>query len=279
MYTIAVINQKGGVGKTVTSVNLAAALQHKGHDPLLIDYDPQMNATDWLMGREATEDDATIFDSLATWDGEKADDFSFAHILRTSEAVGIDFIPSDRRMAAASFDSVIGRSPVFPQQFRCRVQEFRTAQVQRNSSSPKKHDYCLIDCPPSLGRSIATALAGADGIIVPIHADRFSMRGVSQLQDTIKQIRKVHNDSLRILGLLPNDLDLRSGLVSDMQEKFENVYADILFDTSIPWRSKVNEVATHGRNIMQYEGASDAASYYLNLADEVVERSRVATAA
>jgi len=279
MYTIAVINQKGGVGKTVTSVNLAAALKHKGHTPLLIDYDPQMNATDWLMGREATEDDATIFDALATWDGENTDAFSFTDILRTSEAVGIDFIPSDRRMAAASFDSVIGRSPVFPQQFRCRVQEFRTAQVQRNSSSPKNHDYCLVDCPPSLGRSIATALAGADGILVPIHADRFSMRGVSQLQDTIKQIRKVHNDSLRILGLLPNDLDLRSGLVSDMQAKFENVYSDILFDTSIPWRSKVNEVATHGRNIMEYEGASDAASYYLNLADEVVERSRVATAA
>ncbi|MEF8815615.1 MAG: ParA family protein [Salinibacter sp.] len=279
MYTIAVINQKGGVGKTVTTVNLASALQHKGHDPLVIDYDPQMNATDWLMGREATEDDATIFDSLATWDGEKSDAWTFTDVLRTSESVGVDFIPSDRRMAAASFDSVIGRSPVFPQQFRCRIQEFRTAQVQRNSSSPKKHDYCLIDCPPSLGRSIATALAGADGIIVPIHADRFSMRGVSQLQDTIKQIRKVHNDSLRILGLLPNDLDLRSGLVSDMQEKFENVYSDVLFDTAIPWRSKINEVATYSKNIMEYDGASDAASYYLALADEVVERSRVATAA
>ena len=279
MHTIAVINQKGGVGKTVTSVNLAAALQHKGHDPLVIDYDPQMNATDWLMGREATEEDETIFDSLATWDGENSDERTFAKILRASESVGVDFIPSDRRMAAASFDSVIGRSPVFPQQFRCRVQEFRTAQVQRNSSSPKKHDYCLVDCPPSLGRSIATALAGADGIIVPIHADRFSMRGVSQLQDTIRQIRKVHNDSLRILGLLPNDLDFRSGLVSDMQEKFEDVYSDVLFDTAIPWRSKVNEVATHGTNIMEYDGASDAASYYLALADEVVERSRVATAA
>lgn len=279
MYTIAVINQKGGVGKTVTSVNLAAALKHQGHDPLLIDYDPQMNATDWLMGREASEDDTTIFDSLATWDGEKSDETAFTDILRTSESVGIDFIPSDRRMAAASFDSVIGRSPVFPQQFRCRVQEFRTAQVQRNSNSPKKHDYCLVDCPPSLGRSIATALAGADGIIVPIHADRFSMRGVSQLQDTIKQIRKVHNDSLRILGLLPNDLDFRSGLVSEMQETFEDVYSDILFDTAIPWRSKINEVATHGANIMEYEGASDAASYYLTLAEEVEDRSRVATAA
>ena len=279
MYTVAVINQKGGVGKTVTTVNLAAALKNKGHDPLVIDYDPQMNATDWLMGREATDEDTTIFDSLASWDGESADECTFANILRASESVGVDFIPSDRRMAAASFDSVIGRSPVFPQQFRCRVQEFRTAQVQRNSSSPKNHDYCLIDCPPSLGRSIATALAGADGIIVPIHADRFSMRGVSQLQDTIKQIRKVHNDSLRILGLLPNDLDLRSGLVNDMQEKFEAVYSEILFDTSIPWRSKINEVATHGENVMEYEGAADAASLYRNLANEVVERSRIATAA
>ena len=279
MYTVAVINQKGGVGKTVTTVNLAAALKHKGHDPLVIDYDSQMNATDWLMGREATEDDTTIFDSLAAWDGENSDEWSFANILRSSESVGVNFIPSDRRMAAASFDSVIGRSPVFPQQFRCRVQEFRTAQVQRNSSSPKNHDYCLIDCPPSLGRSIATALAGADSIIVPIHADRFSMRGVSQLQDTIKQIRKVHNDSLRILGLLPNDLDLRSGLVSDMQEKFETVYSEILFDTFIPWRSKINEVATYGKNVMEYEGASDVASLYLDFADEVVERSRIATTA
>jgi chromosome partitioning protein len=279
MYTVAVINQKGGVGKTVTTVNLAAALKHKGHDPLVIDYDSQMNATDWLMGREATEDDTTIFDSLAAWDGENSDEWSFANILRSSESVGVDFIPSDRRMAAASFDSVIGRSPVFPQQFRCRVQEFRTAQVQRNSSSPKNHDYCLIDCPPSLGRSIATALAGADSIIVPIHADRFSMRGVSQLQDTIKQIRKVHNDSLRILGLLPNDLDLRSGLVNDMQEKFETVYSEILFDTFIPWRSKINEVATYGKNVMEYEGASGVASLYLDFADEVVERSRIATTA
>ncbi len=279
MYTIAVINQKGGVGKTVTAVNLAAALEHKGHDPLVIDYDPQMNATDWLMGREATEDDATIFDSLAGWEGEESDEWTFANIFRSSESVGVDYIPSDRRMAAASFDSVIGRSPVFPQQFRCRVQEFRTSEVQRNSSSPKNHDYCVIDCPPSLGRSIATALAGADGIIVPIHADRFSMRGVSQLQNTIKQIRKVHNDSLRILGLLPNNLDLRSGLVNEMREMFEEVYSDILFETFMPWRSKINEVATHGKNIMEYEEASDAAERYLDLAEEVVDRAQVATTA
>ncbi|MFB6278736.1 MAG: ParA family protein [Salinibacter sp.] len=279
MYTIAVINQKGGVGKTVTTVNLAAALKKNGHDPLVVDYDSQMNATDWLMGREATEDDATIFDSLAAWDGENADASTFAKIFHTSDSVGIDFIPSDRRMAAASFDAVIGRSPVFPQQFRCRVQEFRTAQVQRNSSSPKNHDFCLIDCPPSLGRSIATALAGADGIIVPIHTDRFSMRGVSQLQDTIQQIRRVHNDGLRILGLLPNNLDLRSGMVQDMHENFEEVYSEILFDTFIPWRSKINEVATHGKNLMEYDGASDTADRYLDLADEVVERAHLATAA
>jgi chromosome partitioning protein len=279
MYTIAVINQKGGVGKTVTTVNLAAALNEKGHDPLVVDYDSQMNATDWLMGREATEDDTTIFDSLAAWDGNNTDTSTFAEIFRSSDSVGIDFIPSDRRMAAASFDAVIGRNPVFPQQLRCRIQEFRTAQVQRNSSSPKNHDFCLIDCPPSLGRSIATALAGANGIIVPIHTDRFSMRGVSQLQDTIKQIRQVHNDNLHILGLLPNNLDLRSGMVKDMQENFEEVYSEILFDTFIPWRSKINEVATHGKNLMEYDGASETADRYLDLADEVVERSRLATAA
>lgn len=279
MYTVAVINQKGGVGKTVTTVNLAAALKKRGYAPLVIDYDPQMNATDWLLGREATEEDASIFDALATWDGEQSDQWTLADILRSSESVGVDFIPSDRRMAAASFDSVVGRSPVFPQQFRCRLQELRTSQVHTNSTSVQSHDFCLVDCPPSLGRSIATALAGADGLIVPIHADRFSMRGVSQLQDTVKQIRQVHNDGLQILGLLPNNLDLRSGMVSNMQEQFKEVYTDILFDTYIPWRSKINEAATHGENLMNYEGASDAASFYLDLADEVVERSRVAATA
>mgnify|MGYP006278515397 CR=1 FL=1 len=277
MYTISVINQKGGVGKTVTTVNLAAALREQGHDPLVVDYDPQMNATDWLMGREATDEDDTIFDSLATLGGDDAEPFSLAHIVQTSEAVGVDFVPSDRRMAAASFDSVVGRSPVFPQQFRRRVQELRTAQVSTNSVSAKNYDYCIVDCPPSLGRSIATALAGSDGIIVPIHADRFSMRGVSQLQKTIKQIRQVHNDGLRILGLLPNNLDLRSGLVADMKEKFEEVYDNILFDTFIRWRSKINEAATHGENLMEYDG--DAADFYLSLADEVKERARIAAGA
>jgi len=279
MYTISVINQKGGVGKTVTTVNLAAALQEKGHEPVIIDYDSQMNATDWLMGREAGEEDATIFDALSTWDGEKSDQWTLSKIARRSEAVGLDFIPSDKRMAAASFDSVIGRSPSFPQQLRCRLQELSTSQVRTNSSSPKNYDFCLIDCPPSLGRSIATALTGADGIVVPVHTDRFSMRGVIQLQDTVKQIRKVHNDGLQILGLLLNNLDLRSGMVQELKKKFNDVYTEILFETFIPWRSKINEVATRGENLMKNEEAAPVASLYLDLAEEVVERTRLATTA
>lgn len=279
VYTIAVINQKGGVGKTVTTVNLAAALKEKGHEPLVIDYDSQMNTTDWMMGREATEEDDTIFDSLATWDEENADAFTFAELYRSSDTVGVDFIPADKRMAAASFDSVIGRSVSFPHQLRFRVMEFSTAEVQRNSHSPKKHDFCLIDCPPSLGRSVATALTGTDGVIVPITTDRFSIRGANQLNDTIKHIRRIHNDGLHILGLLPNNLDLRSGMVQDLKAKFEEVYIEILFDTLIPWRSKINEVATEGENLMDYDGASEVASRYLDLADEVIERSHVAATA
>jgi len=277
MYTISILNQKGGVGKTVTTVNLAAALQEKDCPTLVVDYDPQMNATDWLMGREAEDGDDTIFDALATLGGDQSDRWALADIARTSESVGVDFVPSDRRMAAASFDSVVGRSPVFPHQLRRRIQELRTAQVSTNSVSAKNYDYCLIDCPPSLGRSIATALAASDGIIVPIHADRFSMRGVTRLQDTVKQIRQVHNDGLRILGLLANNLDLRSGLVADMKEKFETVYDDILFETFIRWRSKINEAATHGKNILDYDG--DAADFYRDLADEVQERARIAATA
>jgi len=182
-------------------------------------------------------------------------------------------------MAPASFDSVVGRSPAFPQQLRCRIQELSTSQVRTNSSSPKSYDFCLVDCPPSLGRSVATALAASDGVLVPIHTDRFSMRGVIQLQDTIKQIRKVHNDGLQILGLLLNNLDLRSKMVKELQEKFEDIYTEILFDTFIPWRSKINEVATRGENLLEAESNSEVASLYLDLADEVIERARVAATA
>ncbi len=282
MYTISVINQKGGVGKTVTTVNLAAALKRKGYNPLVIDYDPQMNATDWLLGREANKDDDTIFDCLATWDTAESDRWKLSDIVRMSKSIGVRFVPSDPRMAAASFDSVVGRSPVFPKQFRRRIVELRATQISNNSTYKEKadldFDYCLVDCPPSLGRSIAAALAGSDGIIVPVHADRFSMRGVEQLQDTVRKIRSVHNDGLKILGLLANNLDLRSGMVKDMKEKLTTVYEDVLFETCILWRSKINEAATRGDNLMSYGTDSDAASFYLELADEVVKRSRIAAA-
>jgi chromosome partitioning protein len=281
MYTISVINQKGGVGKTVTTVNLAAALRAKGHTPLVIDYDPQMNATDWLMGRESNEEDTTIFDSLAATDGAESDRWRLSEVIQTSESVGVSFVPSDRRMAAASFDSVVGRSPLFPQQFHHRVAELRTEHAGTNGTvehaSTRAYDYCLVDCAPSLGRSIATALAGSDGVIIPIHADRFSMRGVRRLQDTVEKIRRVHNGDLRILGLLPNNLDLRSSMVRRLKEKLRNVYANIVFETTVPWRSKINEAATRGTNLMDTD--SDAAGFYLDLVDEVVERSRIATAA
>lgn len=283
MYTISVINQKGGVGKTVTTVNLAAALKEKGYRTLVIDYDPQMNATDWLMGREATRDDDTIFDCLATWDTPESDELKLSDIVRTSDAIGVHFVPSDQRMAAASFDSVIGRSPIFPQQFRRRIVELRATQISTNSTYKEKaemdFDYCLVDCPPALGRSIAAALAGSDGIIVPVHADRFSMRGVEQLQDTVRKIRSVHNDGLRILGLLANNLDLRSGMVRKMKKKIATVYENALFETAILWRSKINEAATRGDNLMDYGMETDSASFYLDLADEVVKRSRIAAAA
>ncbi|PQJ36819.1 chromosome partitioning protein ParA [Salinibacter sp. 10B] len=275
---ISVVNQKGGVGKTTTTVNLAAGLSEIGQSVLVIDFDAQMNSTNWMLGRETEEDEASIFDSLDTVAGEEAEEFSLAELAEDSGA-GFDFIPAGEDMIANTFDSTIGRSGAYPNQLRVRVEELEREFEKGLISTPNgPYDYCLVDCPPSLGRAIMVALVGSDGILVPVAADGFSMQGLKQLLNTIREVR-INNSDLEIIGILANNLDLRSGLVKDMEEALHNRYEDLMFETSIPWRSKINEVTTLGTYLKDHAPSSDARSFYKSLAHEVVERTQAPTPA
>lgn len=274
---ISVVNQKGGVGKTTTTVNLASALSEIGQSVLVIDFDAQMNSTKWMLGRETEPDEASIFDCLETVAKEEADAFSLAELAEDSGA-GFDFIPSGEDMIANTFDSTIGRSGAYPNQLRVRVEELERQFREGAISTPNgPYDYCLVDCPPSLGRSIMVALVGSDGILVPVVADGFSMQGLKQLLSTVREVH-YNNPDLEIIGILANNLDLRSGLVKEMEEALYGRYEDLMFRTSIPWRSKINEVTTLGTYLKEHAPSSDARSFYRELAEEVVKRTAVRSA-
>lgn len=287
MYTISVLNPKGGVGKTVTAVNLAAALHQRGHPVFLVDWDAQMNATDWLAEDTARSRGNTIFKSLSTWQTAESPAGRLSQLIQQSASTGLSFVPSGPRMTTAQFDSALGRDPSFPHQFQGRLEELvaepdhaaePVLSAEKGSSAAGRPAYCLVDCPPALDRRVTMALVASDGVIIPIRPDRFSARSVNRLQETIHRIRRVHNPRLRILGLLPNNLDLRSGLVTQMRRQWDTVYGTALFNTAVLWRSKINESATEGTNLVRDQAESEAAGFYLDLATEVVERSRIATA-
>jgi chromosome partitioning protein len=269
---ISIVNQKGGVGKTTTTVNLASALGEIGRSVLVIDFDAQMNSTKWMLGRETESDEASIFDCLETVAGEEADEFSLAELAEDSGA-GFDFIPSGEEMASNTFDSTVGRSGAYPNQLSVRIEELERDFREGLISTPNgPYDYCLVDCPPALGRSIMVALVGSDGILVPVAADGFSMQGLKQLLSTVREVR-FNNSDLEIIGILANNLDLRSGLVKEMEEALHERYGDLMFETSILWRSKINEVTTLGTYLKDHAPSSDARDFYRSLAEEVVSRT------
>lgn len=277
-HVLSIVNQKGGVGKTTTTVNLAAALAEIGQSVLVIDFDAQMNSTNWMLGRETRPSEASIFDCLETVAGEEAEEYTLAELAEDSGG-GFDFIPSGEDMIANTFDSTVGRSGAYPNQLRIRVDEMRGQFREGIISTPNgPYDYCLVDCPPSLGRSIMVALVGSDGLLVPVEADGFSMQGLKQLLSTVKEVR-FNNSELEIVGILANNLDLRSGLVEEMEEALRDRYEGLMFETSIPWRSKINEVTTLGTYLHEHAPSSDARFFYRELAEEVVQRTKNAPVA
>jgi chromosome partitioning protein len=281
MVTLSVVNQKGGVGKTTTTVCLASALSEHGYSVLVIDLDPQMNATKWMLGRELESDEASVLDSIITAaeDEDHSSDWPLARIVEPSH-LGYDFIPAHGDLA--NIEGEIGEKPSRPYLLRERVEEVEgghafeyLSDVEAHIRPESRYDLCLIDCPPSLGLLAVQALTASDGLIVPVSVDGMSMQGLQQLVATARQVQKYLNDSIQITGLLPNNLDRRSGLVNEGLEQLRGEYGDLVFETEVPWRSKIIEVSTYGTTLYDHAPSSDAVTIYESLAEEVADRCGV----
>jgi chromosome partitioning protein len=250
--TIAVTNQKGGVGKTTTCVNLSAALAQQKKRVLLIDFDPQGHATMGSgvdkkaakpTGCEVLLDETTIAEAI----------LKLPH--------GYDLLPGNGDLTAA--------------EVRLMPQPGREMRLKRQLESiPNRYDYVIIDCPPSLGVLTLNALSSADSVLIPIQCEFYALDGLTQLLDTIKAVRATVNPKLAMEGLLRTMLDPRNNLGADVSAQLENHFGDKVFKTMVPRNVRLAEAPSHGQPIIQYDKQSRGAQAYVELAEELIKRHK-----
>src|SRR5256885_2840575 len=253
MKTIAVANQKGGVGKTTTAVNLAAIIASWGHRVLLVDTDPQGNATSGI-GVQRGSFRKTLYHSLIL------DEPLSAVILPTSTA-SLDVVPANKDLAGAEIELV----DMEQRQFRLKR---APASVEAN------YDYIIIDCPPSLGVLTLNALTAARSLLVPIQCEYYALEGVTELFDTLARIRRLHNPGLMIEGLLLTMYDERTNLSAAVASDLRDFYGLQVFQAVIPRNVRLAEAPSYGKPIISYDAHSKGPEAYSQLAKEIVYESK-----
>lgn len=246
---IAIANQKGGVGKTTTSVNLSAGLAKLGRRVLLIDIDPQGNTTSGV-GINKADVEHCIYDILINEVHPK-------EVIVPTHIEGLDVIPATIQLAGAEIELV----PVVTRELR----------LKKNIHLVKKdYDYILIDCPPSLGILTINSLTAADSVIIPIQCEYYALEGLSQLLNTVRLVQKHLNTELQIEGVLLTMLDARTNLGIQVIEEVKKYFQDKVYGTIIPRNVRLSEAPSHGQTIMTYDPRSKGAEVYMELAKEVV---------
>jgi len=248
MRTISVVNQKGGVGKTTTVINLGAALAKEGKSVLVIDLDPQANTTSGL-GIPRQQIALSIYEVL--FDPKSAPTAVIDH------HTGLKVIPSKPDLAAADLELANELN-----------RERRLAEAIDGFSV----DYVLIDCPPSLGLLTINALTAATEVIIPVQAEYYALEGLSQLLNTIQRVRQALNPDLAIGGVLMTMVDERTTLSKQVQDQVETHFQDLVFETFIPRNVRIAEAPSHGQTVQEHDKWSKGARAYKALAKEVITR-------
>jgi chromosome partitioning protein len=249
----AVTNQKGGVGKTTTTVNLAASLAATKRRILMIDLDPQGNAT-MGSGVSKNEVEFSAYDLLT----KKA---PLEDIITRSEVGCYDVIPANGDLTAAEVELLneIGR-------------EHRLKLVLNKIKD--NYDFILIDCPPSLNMLTVNALSAADGVIIPMQCEYYALEGLAALMNTIEQIRESINPNLIISGILRTMFDPRNSLTRDVSQELEDYFGDLVYQVAIPRNIRLAEAPSHGMSALHYDKSSKGAIAYLALAGEIVRKTK-----
>ena len=249
---IAIANQKGGVGKTTTSVNLAASLVVLEKKVLLIDADPQANATSGL-GIDVESVEIGTYQIL-----EHTNTAKEAAI--PTETPNLDIIPAHIDLVAIEIELV--------------DKDQREYMLKKALEEIKdQYDYILIDCAPSLGLLTLNALTAADAVIIPIQCEYFALEGLGKLLNTIKSVQKIHNKNLDIEGLLLTMYDSRLRLSNQVVDEVQKHFNDMVFSTIIQRNVKLSEAPSYGENIINYDASSKGASNYLSLAKEIITKN------
>lgn len=257
---IAIANQKGGVGKTTTTINLGAALAEVGCKVLIIDLDPQGNASTGL-GIEIEERENTTYELIL-------DDAELDEVILETDVDGLSIVPSTVDLSSADIELIANEK-----------RSFLLHDALRQPAMQKfEFDYVLIDCPPSLNLLTVNAMVAAHSVLVPLQSEFFALEGLSQLMLTIREVRQSANAKLRIEGVVLTMFDARNNLSQQVESDARENLGDMVFNTIIPRNVRVSEAPSYALPVLEFDGASKGARAYRDLARELIEKNATTAA-